>query len=122
MNDSKRASGVAAQPARKRPFRAHIACGANLALESAGDLGEARPATEEFPGSPGYADPPLWRVLLIQDLGVAASRRKGRTRGRFRALCESAPGFCAEQPGRNNPVKSRRATDRSAASNRFQEW
>src|SRR4051794_10879054 len=49
MNDSKRASGVAAQPARKRPFRAHVACSANLALESAGDFGEALDPTQDLP-------------------------------------------------------------------------
>jgi hypothetical protein len=34
-------------------IRAHIACGANLALESVGDLREARPAKMIFPGSLG---------------------------------------------------------------------
>src|SRR3954470_3172428 len=76
-NGSKRASGVAAQPARKRPFWAHVACGANLALESAGDLGEAQSAKIEIPGLAGYADPPSEAGFAISGSGVSRPRVKG---------------------------------------------
>src|SRR4051794_1006899 len=87
-NESKAASGVAAQPARKRPVRAHVACGANLALESAGDLGEARPATEEFPGSPGMQTRLFQAGFCLWVLGLAASRKWSRARSGFHAQRE----------------------------------
>jgi hypothetical protein len=34
-------------------LRAHVACGANLALESVGDFREDQSAKIDFPGSPG---------------------------------------------------------------------
>src|SRR3954462_7587853 len=66
MNDSKRASLAAGAVRRGGVHRAHTSCGANLALESADDLGEAHLATEDFPRFAGNADPPLRRVLLFR--------------------------------------------------------
>ena len=103
MNDSKRASGVAAQPARKRLIWAHVACGANLALESAGDLGEALHASVEFPGSPGMQTRLSRRVFALWGAGVAASRKWSRARSGFRAQRERAPGWRGEQPSAQQP-------------------
>src|SRR3954466_10069421 len=91
----------AAAPARKRPFRAHVTCGANLALESAGDLGEARPARDELPGlSPDMQTRRLGGFCYFRGWGLAASRKSGRARGPFRALREPASVSGTEQPGR----------------------
>src|SRR4051794_16203753 len=70
--------------------RAHVACGANLALESAGDLREAQSAKREFPGSPGMQTGLPRRVLLY---GFWVSRPRGnrdRTRQIARTACSLA--------------------------------
>src|SRR3954454_15228075 len=64
--------------------RAHIACSANLALESASDLGEAQSAKTELPGSPGLQTRRFGGFCYFR-FWVSASRNEGRTRGGFRA-------------------------------------
>src|SRR3954453_15843962 len=92
--------GCSSSTRPKRPFRAHVARGANLALESASDFREALDATLRVSRFAGYADPPLRRVLLFQGLGLAASRRWSRARSGFRALRERGAIFPALQPAR----------------------
>src|SRR5215217_6872883 len=74
--------------------RTHVTCGANLALESVGELREAPDATRRVSRFAGIADPPLRRVLLFRVLGLAASRKWSRARSGFRAqreLCSIHP-------------------------------
>ena len=86
-NDSKRASGVAAQPARKRlalgtlrPWQANGAC-----VKSASS-GSSRSAKQSsFPGLAGMADPPFEAGFCFMGAGVAASRKWSRARSGFRA-------------------------------------
>src|SRR5690242_1620681 len=62
--ESKRASGVAAQPARKRLAWSALRLRQEMGLAKIGELGEARSCpTSSFPALAGYADPPPRRVL-----------------------------------------------------------
>ena len=64
-NESKGASGVAAQPARKRLASGTLRPWQERGLRKSARLGEARRCqTTSFPGFAGYADPPFRRVLL----------------------------------------------------------
>jgi hypothetical protein len=76
MIENKAASGVAAQPARKRLFRAHVAYGANLTLESAGDLGEALDATRSFPRFAGICRPAASAGFAFLWVRCSASRKR----------------------------------------------
>ena len=80
--------------------RVHFTRGKNRGLRKFAVSGKLSVAKQIASGQPDYADPPLRRVLLFQGLGLAASRKKGRARGGFRAQRESAPGWAGEQPVR----------------------
>jgi hypothetical protein len=74
---AQRASGVAAQPARKRLARSALHPWQESGLAKIRGFGEARcRQTSELPGNRTMQDPPLRRVLLFQGLGVSASRKR----------------------------------------------
>ena len=102
-NDSKRASGVAAQPARKRlNLGALCPCTPNRACENRRFRGSSSsPNDRDFPASPDMQTRLSRRVLLFRVLGVAASRKWSRARSGFRAQRERAPGSRGEQPVRS---------------------
>src|SRR4051794_17218973 len=84
--ECKGASGVAAQPARKRLTLGALRQCTPKGLAKIREVGEALIARyRDPPASAGMQTRPSRRVLLFQGSGVAASRRWSRARRLFRA-------------------------------------
>src|SRR4051794_14559736 len=100
-NAGKAASGVAAQPARKRLILGALFRCTPKGLAKLGEVGEAHcRQANDFPGLGRYADPPFEAGFAISGSSFAASRKWSRARSGFRAHGERAPGFRGEQPGK----------------------
>src|SRR5690242_13451935 len=101
VNAGKRASGVAAQPARKRLVLGTLCRCTPKGLAKIGELGEARSCDlPSFPVLAGYADPPPqagFAILGFEYLGLA---EQGTARAGLRAHGEPARLSPPHQPDR----------------------
>src|SRR5215213_6009503 len=98
MNASKRASGVAAQPARKRLTLGALCRCTPKGLAKISAVREARSCQgTNFRPRPDMQTRLPRRVLRFWVL-VCGLAKEGHTRGRFRAFCEPARLSPAHQP------------------------